>query len=307
MKLLDAIKLAGLVTTKDSRTPVLGMVEIDHKMQWVRGFDLDMELSVKFTDYMTESHIGDPKRLTNAILAGVDLDTVSGDYIMPDFHVGGERVSEVVLLEKELRVALKNVSYAQGKKDVRYYLNGVFFDGEKGCLVATDGHRLARYHMPEVLGGGSATIPLKAIKILEKLLCNVGRVTIQVYEKYTVFSNNDWILKTKNINGRYPDYPRLIPSDGDYISAPIFKSHLPMLKNLLPLLNSEYVTVQAKISEHTGIAFSVPEKGGDYYYNAKYLIDLIKASGEGVIQFRKGGSLLYKSSKITAVIMPIRF
>jgi DNA polymerase-3 subunit beta len=119
--------------------------------------------------------------------------------------------------QRALRDLLSLVQYAMAQQDIRYYLNGLLMIIEDGTMtvVATDGHRLAL----ATLETGASTsreeviLPRKAVVELIKLLSeNEEPVQIDVLGSQVRFGFGATLLVTKVVDGKFPDYKRVIPS-----------------------------------------------------------------------------------------------
>lgn len=136
-------------------------------------------------------------------------------------------VFETVLESDLLLAALQRVSFSAAKSDVRYYLNGVLFDFTHTKpdsmalqLCATDGHRLAMTKIEDidaaVLNNTDAQyiLPVSSIGLLERLLAKpTGLTRFIFYTKGVVIFIGDVTITVKLLDGKYPDYQRVIPSD----------------------------------------------------------------------------------------------
>jgi len=121
------------------------------------------------------------------------------------------------LEQKALRRLLSLVQYAMAQQDIRYYLNGLLMVVEEGSLklVATDGHRLAYAAMK--LGGNlprqEVIVPRKTVLELTKLLAESDDpVNIELSATQAAFSFGTIELVSKLIDGKFPDYTRVIPT-----------------------------------------------------------------------------------------------
>ena len=119
--------------------------------------------------------------------------------------------------QKSLRRLLGLVQYAMAQQDIRYYLNGLLMvvEESKLKLVATDGHRLA-YAATE-LGGKlprqEVIVPRKTVLELSKLLAdNDEEVHIELSATQAAFRFGEVELVSKLIDGKFPDYTRVIPT-----------------------------------------------------------------------------------------------
>ena len=126
-------------------------------------------------------------------------------------------VARFAVPQKALRRVLGLVHYAMAQQDIRYYLNGLLMVVEEGGLklVATDGHRLA-YAALEVgakLPRQEAIVPRKTVIELGKLLGESDDpVQIELSATQAGFRFGAVELVTKLIDGKFPDYTRVIPT-----------------------------------------------------------------------------------------------
>lgn len=116
-----------------------------------------------------------------------------------------------------LRHLLSRAQYAMAVQDIRYYLNGMLFSlqGDRLLVAATDGHRLAldAVMLDEPLGQNAEVIlPRKTVMELIKLLDDGDTpVDIQMGTNQVVFRHADFELRSKVVDGKFPDYQRVIP------------------------------------------------------------------------------------------------
>ena len=123
----------------------------------------------------------------------------------------------IELQQKDLKRVFARVHYAMAQQDIRYYLNGLLLAiGPQGLtVVATDGHRLAlaslalQMELPKV----DVILPRKAVLELTKLLSEgEGTVKLELRENQVGFSFGVVELVTKVVDGKFPDYQKVIPS-----------------------------------------------------------------------------------------------
>ena len=134
-----------------------------------------------------------------------------------------ENAKKIVMSQKELKSLLLSVQYAMAQQDVRYYLNGVLLivDGKKLKVVATDGHRLA-YNAGAIEGDHEKQeiiLPRKAVMELSKLLSDSDENVELEFSQQQVKANFSGItLITKVIEGKFPDYERVIPKYDNHLN-----------------------------------------------------------------------------------------
>ena len=120
------------------------------------------------------------------------------------------------LPQKTLRSLLRQVEFSMAQQDIRYYLNGLLLEvnGQQLHVVGTDGHRLsyvntplsASYEKQEII------LPRKTVTELVKLLEDVeDEVVIDLSSSQANFSFANIRLISKIIDGKFPDYNRVIP------------------------------------------------------------------------------------------------
>ncbi len=121
--------------------------------------------------------------------------------------------------QKQFKKLLDKTSFAMAQQDVRYYLNGVMLEIESNQIkiVATDGHRLALGSVTgeyPVESTFQVIIPRKAVMELSRLLTiSDEEITIAVSKNHIQIKLSDIIFTSKLIDGKFPDYNRVIPLD----------------------------------------------------------------------------------------------
>jgi len=129
---------------------------------------------------------------------------------------------QVLVPADAMKSLLDLTAFAMAQQDVRYFLNGMLIEEVAGSLkcVATDGHRLAmNFHTLE--HGDKDTshqviIPRKGVLELQRLLNDCeGDVSLAFGSSHLRLSTGAFELTTKLVDGRFPDYERVIPRNGD--------------------------------------------------------------------------------------------
>lgn len=145
---------------------------------------------------------------------------VLGTLPAADFPTLESVVPEILfdLEEGVLKRILEKTAFAMAQQDVRYYLNGLLLEIEAGFVraVATDGHRLACYEHPvdlDVSDARAVIIPFKTVNELRRqLVSGPGVVRVEVGERMIRFVMGDATASSKLVDGRYPEYGRVIPA-----------------------------------------------------------------------------------------------
>jgi DNA polymerase-3 subunit beta len=133
-------------------------------------------------------------------------------------------INKFKIEQNKLKKIINNVSFAMAQQDVRYYLNGVLFDlnHDKFAAVTTDGHRLALSETSSILDIAEekqVIIPRKTVIELQKLLGETSEIiNINIDSNHIQFNIGDIVLTSKIIDGKFPDYKRVIPANNDKLA-----------------------------------------------------------------------------------------
>jgi DNA polymerase-3 subunit beta len=221
--------------------------------------------------------------------------------------------------QKALKGLLKQVDFAMAQQDIRYYLNGLLFEiqGQKLNIVGTDGHRLSftssklnqSYEKKDVI------IPRKTIMELIKLLeDDDDPVAIQILNQQVTFKFKNINLITKVIDGKFPDYHRVIPQgyeNGFLINR---QSLLSAMQRASILSNEKYRGIRLVISENNmklittnseqeeaqeDIEVIYNNEQIDIGFNVTYLIDVLSN-----IQYEQLNFLFKDSNSSCLVTIP---
>ena len=121
--------------------------------------------------------------------------------------------------QKTLRDLVNQVHFAMAVHDIRYYLNGILFiaEGRTLTLVATDGHRLALGQAQlaaEVPSRQEVILPRKTVLELQRLLRDEDTpIEMRFANNQAKFSFSGMEFVTKLVEGKFPDYNRVIPKN----------------------------------------------------------------------------------------------
>jgi DNA polymerase-3 subunit beta len=157
----------------------------------------------------------DKKLLVRAGKSRFSLQTLPAEDFPRLARPAGE-AARFTLPQKAMRRLLSLVQYAMAQQDIRYYLNGLLMVVEEGSLklVATDGHRLAlaALKLGADLPRHEAIVPRKTVLELSKLLADTDdEVRVELSATQAAFSFGAVELVSKLVDGKFPDYTRVIP------------------------------------------------------------------------------------------------
>lgn len=116
----------------------------------------------------------------------------------------------------ELKEMITNTIFAVSDDQTRYFMNGVCMKKKQSDLlfVATDGRRLSYIRKSFNLSGEDSNeviIPTKILNIINKRLTENGNVSIGFNEKFVFFNFNNYKFSSPLIEGKFPNYDRVIP------------------------------------------------------------------------------------------------
>lgn len=235
--------------------------------------------------------------------------------------------------QSELKRLLKQVEFAMAQQDIRYYLNGLLLEvnGNTLHVVGTDGHRLSytsttldmNFEKTEVI------IPRKTVLELTKLLDDQSDspVVVNLLNGQVSFEFGDIQLISKVIDGKFPDYNRVIPNGHQNTFLVHRQQMLSSLQRASILSNEKYRSIRMVISQgllklisnNTEQEEAEEELDIDYTntpldigFNVTYLIDVLNHLNDEHIQFAFADA--NSSCLITAnsddqykyVVMPMR-
>lgn len=206
--------------------------------------------------------------------------------------------------QKTLKGLLGQVSFAMAVHDIRYYLNGILFvaEGKQLSLVATDGHRLAfaSATLDVEVPKQEVILPRKTVLELQRLLSDKdGAIEMQFAANQAKFSFDGMEFVTKLVEGKFPDYNRVIPKNHKNIvtlgRAPLLSS----LQRTAIMTSEKFKGVRLNVEPGTlRVASSNAEQeeavdeldidyGGDTIeigFNVTYLIDALQNMGQEMVR-----------------------
>lgn len=239
--LLPALSLAAKATERKSTIPILQnlLVAVEPDRLSLTGSDLDSEIRASAPcEAGQASSFTLPAGLFNDAVRklpeGVDVlidaetnfaNVTAGKsrFRMPLLPAGdfplmnaSDYSHSFTLPAATIATILANVSFAISTEETRYYLNGIHMHGgERLTAVTTDGHRLARYHLPLPPGAdGMPTIiiPRRAVNLIKSMIGEKGDVRVSLSGTKILFETDAGALTSKLIDGTFPDYQRVIPT-----------------------------------------------------------------------------------------------
>ncbi len=234
--------------------------------------------------------------------------------------------------QKTLKSLISQVSFSMAVHDIRYYLNGILFvaEGKQLSLVATDGHRLAfsSATLDVDVPKQEVILPRKTVLELQRLLSDKdGAIELQFAANQARFTFDGMEFVTKLVEGKFPDYNRVIPKNHKNI---VTLGRVPLLASLQRTaimtsdkfkgvrLNLEPGTLRVA-SNNAELEEAVDELDIDYSgdaieigFNVTYLIDALQNMTQDMVRIELSdgnSSALVTNPEDNAfkyVVMPMR-
>ncbi len=232
-----------------------------------------------------------------------------------------------------LKRLLETVSHALASNDARYYLNGALLDSSSGSLraVATDGHRLALNETGDRVSFSAEArpiIPRHAVMLLVRMLADDDQpARLELASNHLRVDAGKFSIITRLIDGRYPDYEKIIRRKSPVTIEVGRAALLGALRRVALLTDSKHDTValhvdnnSLTVSSRTGEGESADEtlaiqyQGSEFRigFNVHYLIDAVDTLDTETVQIGfkgpdqaaviVGGSV----SPLLLVVMPCR-
>jgi len=213
-------------------------------------------------------------------------------------------VQEFEITQKTLHDLIDKTAFAMAQQDVRYYLNGLMFEVSTNalCAVATDGHRLA-YCKKDIKFDAAdirqIILPRKGVLELVRLLESSDEmVKLKIGSNHLQVEFNTIRLTSKLIDGRFPDYNRVMPAETDNTiiadRAELRQSltRASILSNekyrgIRLILNTDLIKLQAQNpdQEEADIEVEVIYKGDaiEIGFNVNYMLDVLNVCDASMI------------------------
>ncbi|HKJ88537.1 MAG TPA: DNA polymerase III subunit beta [Gammaproteobacteria bacterium] len=356
--LLRPLQTVSGVVEKRQGMSVLSNILVEMRDQdlWLTGTDLEVELRAraepangeggevtlparKFVDLCRtlpegaelEVKVEEGRALIRSGRTRFTLATIeAAEFPNMDAVAGG---FELELEQQELRRLIEQTQFAMAQQDVRYYLNGLLLevDGKRVRTVATDGHRLAICDLERELAGADerqVIIPRKGVVELGRLVGDSDEpCKLVLNSSFIKVEAGDVTLTSKLIDGRFPDYERVIPQDGGKVIRADRETLRQALVRTAVVSNEKYRGIRLQLEENRLVATvnnpeqeeAVEEVEVEYQgepfeigFNVGYLLDALGAIREETVELSltdANSSCLIKGVEDTSsryVVMPMR-
>ncbi|MDV6318406.1 DNA polymerase III subunit beta [Chromohalobacter sp. HP20-39] len=169
---------------------------------------------------------------------------------------GSQSDTTLTLSRSTLKHLIDATSFAMAQQDVRYYLNGMLLEFGHHLVrtVATDGHRLAvcaRSADVDIEPSQKLIVPRKGILELARLLDGSDEpVELTIGGTHLRAQTGDFTFTSKLVDGKFPDYDRVIPRGGDKVVIAERGELRQVLSRTAILSNEKYRGVRLNLEEH---------------------------------------------------------
>jgi len=240
---------------------------------------------------------------------------------------------EFKLLKSELLRLIESTHFSMANQDVRYYLNGMSIETENNEIrsVATDGHRLAICK----INNDSLALPARQVIVPRKGILEIIRLLSPVDEEIQVFLGSNHIriidqefsFTSKLVDGRFPDYRRVLPRNGDKVLETNKDQLRQVLSRASILSNEKFKGVRLNFSQselkitannpeqeqaEEEIEINFPFEDLEIGFNVSYVLDVLNAIKDSEVKFTladANSSVVIEgchSGEALYVVMPMR-
>ena len=258
--------------------------------------------------------------------------TIKSDEFPKLYKEKGEKIA--VFHEEEMKRDFSSIIFASSQDTTRPALSGVLVKQEQDgfLLVATDGYRLSLKHHKAASGTKSENQMIIPARVFRELMAiKEESEDIEVYvskeSSQILFEQGDTLLIGRLIDGTFPNYEKIIPTD---FSASIQFDREELQKavkicsifardsaNIIKLsLSKNEILVSSKspsLGENT-VKVDAMLKGeeNEIAFNSRYLIDVLSGITEKELVFEMTGPLnpgvfkIKDDNSYLHLIMPVR-
>lgn len=357
-RLIDPLNLISGVVEKRQTLPILGNVLIRHKSGQLALTGTDSETEIYIALDGVDGNAGETTVNARKLMeicrslpdqATIEIETKdervrlkSGRSVFTLQTLPAGDFPSVETLDWDIRARIKHselkrtiraTSFAMAQQDVRFYLNGLLmeFRNDELRAVATDGHRLAKTEADcktAIEGVRQCIVPRKAVIEMSRLLQDSEDVAeIKIGQNHVRLIANNVTFTSKLIDGRFPDYERVIPKKLEHNILLNRETLIDIIRRVAILTNEKFrgirlilksglLTVsgsnpeQEEATEEIEIDYVGPEM--EIGFNATYLLDAMEALSSETVEIDlqdTNSSCVVKAPKeedTIYVLMPLR-
>lgn len=335
-----ALRTVCRVVPKRNSIPILRHVLIEPNR--LVGTDMDMELSIDFpSEIVSDGQVCVPADgLASLLPSSGRLGFRQDGFLLliepegsaqrfalkcgpvADFPFMKKREMPTTLGGTGVAAAFARLYHAISTEETRYYLNGIcvraFLDRTE--LVATDGHRLGKLSLPPARMLESSIPAVIVPRDTVKLVMALGDPETVHFGNQIMFEGKGWLLRSKLIDGTFPDYDRCIPDSNPktvVFDAPTLAAALPKILGThavrLTIEDDQiivsYISPDIDYTSKTQAPCQYHGEPIDIGFNLRFLRELLSQMlGEVSAEFNGvADPVVFKTPDFLYVLMPMRF
>lgn len=326
--LADAIQIAQSVSAGRTTLPILANVLVKAEDDRIEMTGTDLEVSINMTvegEVKEAGSITLPAKKLSEIVRGlpnepIRLVTTANDRV--EITCGQGQYKIIGLAEEEfpkvpteledyftikggnLVKMLEQTEFAAATDESRYFLNGVYFKlaPDETTFVATDSRRLATAEgkdMDAIAEEVGVIVPLKAVEAIQKAFAEGDEVKVGLVGNQILFRSDTTVLVSRLIEGEYPNYKDVIPTDNNIHIELDTQKLLGVLQRVASLSNPKTNMITFQVEDgQVIVSAETPQVGeakeslaiddGDgnllIGFDARFFIDALKhIDAEGVL------------------------
>lgn len=328
--LLKVLQTVGGVVEKRQTMPILGNILFQIKENTLTATATDLEIETRASTELETSEGDFDITLPALKLINIIRSLPDGLTVVMDFDgsrcqlsagrsnfklstLAAEDFPTIDLTQTELSFSMQqhqlkqlihHTAFAMASQDVRFYLNGMLFDISQQTLrvVATDGHRLSTCSTlleTEGLTATQAILPRKGVLELQKLIGDDDSlISFALAKNYLTVQFEETVFTCKLVDGRFPDYKRVLPQHNDQIVQTDREQLRSILQRAAILSNDKFKGVRLTLSpnllavhaqnsdhdeSHEDMAIDYQGASMEIGFNVNYLLDVLNSMNESLI------------------------
>jgi DNA polymerase-3 subunit beta len=171
----------------------------------------------------------------------------------PNMQQISDGYTETQISASALANNIQRTLFATANDELRMVMNGIYFDLKEDCLnlVASDGHKMVRNMLFECKASVPASfiLPKKPAGLLRSVLSTDDEtpVTIKFNNNNAEITFPDGLLSCRLIEGRYPNYASVIPTDNPNIVTVDRKALISALRRVLPFASESTQLIKLRL------------------------------------------------------------
>lgn len=309
-----------LIKTESNRLSIVA-TNLDIAITYYVGTKLSEEGAITVPARLMQDFVNSlPSGVIDLTLDGYKLHIEAGQYKSTINGIAADEYPEMPTISKgkswtieasELKNTLQQVVIAASNDETRPVLTGVYFwtsEDNKLCVAATDSYRLAEKTLGSKSDGVALLVPVSAMQDVLRLVSDYnGTVKVTHDDQQVLFEAGDAKLVARLIDGKYPDYKKLIPSSfNSSITLP--RSDLLNVTKVSSLFARESAgsvtvnldeekqqlsiqSIASQLGENTSTADGKVSGSGDITLNSRYLLEGLQAFASDLISLSFNGKL----------------